>query len=95
MIQQRAKKLLRRYRELRSIVNVRGLDAIPDVEKETYHRGERLEVYLTQPFFVAEPFSCKKGEAVDLNTTINDVRKILDGATDSKEVKSLSYIGKL
>lgn len=95
MIQQRAKKLLRRYRELRSIVNVRGLDSIPYVEKETYHRGERLEAYLTQPFFVAEPFSGKKGEAVDLNTTIIDVRKILDGATDSKEVKSLSYIGKL
>lgn len=93
--QQRAQKLLRRYRELRSLVNVRGLDAIPSTEKETYHRGERLEAYLTQPFYVAEPYTGKKGESVDLNTTINDVRKILDGGADSEELKALTYIGKL
>ncbi|MEN2765609.1 hypothetical protein [Ornithinibacillus xuwenensis] len=93
--QQRARKLLRRYRELRSIVTVRGMDKLPASEQETYHRGERLEAYLTQPFYVAKKYSGIEGESVDLNTTLNDVRKILDGGTDSLDTKELSYIGKL
>jgi F-type H+/Na+-transporting ATPase subunit beta len=94
-IQQRAQKLLRRYRELRSLVNVKGLNAVPQAEIETYNRGERLEAYLTQPFYVAEAFTGIKGEDVDIKDTLNDVRKILDGGTDSEDLKSLSFIGKL
>jgi F-type H+/Na+-transporting ATPase subunit beta len=94
-IQQRAQKLLRRYRELRSLVNVRGLDGIPAAELETYNRGERLEAYLTQPFYVAEAYTGIKGESVELKDTLNDVRKILDGGTDAEELKSLTFIGKL
>jgi F-type H+/Na+-transporting ATPase subunit beta len=94
-IQQRAQKLLRRYRELRSLVNVKGLNGIPSSELESYNRGERLEAYLTQPFYVAEAFTGIKGKSVDLNDTLLDVRRILDGAADSEELKSLDYIGKL
>ncbi|MFD2923233.1 hypothetical protein [Halobacillus naozhouensis] len=94
-IQQRAQKLLRRYRELCSLVKVQGLDKIPASELTTYKRGERLEAYLTQPFYVAEGFTMRKGESVSLQETIKDVRKILDGSTDSKEVSELTNIGKL
>jgi F-type H+/Na+-transporting ATPase subunit beta len=94
-IQQRAQKLLRRYRELRSLVNVKGLNAIPSTELETFNRGERLEAYLTQPFYVAEPYTGKKGESVELKDTLIDVRKILDGVMDSEEVNVLDFIGKL
>ncbi len=94
-IQQRAQKLLRRYRELRAFVNVKGIEAVPDAEMQTYKRGERLEAYLTQPFYVAEPFTGKKGETVSLKDTLNDVQKILDGSADSKEVDQLDYIGTL
>lgn len=92
-IQQKAQKLLRRYRELRSLVNVKGIDGIPAAEKEAYHRGERLEAYLTQPFYVAEEFTGIKGEEVNLKDTLNDVRKILDGALDTKDIASLNFIG--
>ncbi|WP_102275386.1 ATP synthase beta subunit C-terminal domain-containing protein [Cytobacillus massiliigabonensis] len=91
--QQRAQKLLRRYRELRSLVNVRGLEHLPAAEIQTFKRGERLEAYLTQPFYVAEDFTGQKGESVALKDTINDVRKILDGVTDSIEIDQLTYIG--
>ncbi len=59
-IQQRAIKLLRRYRELRSLVNVKGLNGIPATELQGFKRGEMLEAYLTQPFFVAAEFTGKK-----------------------------------
>ncbi|SEM11515.1 F-type H+-transporting ATPase subunit beta [Mesobacillus persicus] len=94
-IQQRAQKLLRRYRELRSLVNVKGIDGIPASEIQVFNRGERLEAYLTQPFYVAETFTGQKGESVELETTINDVRKIIDGGTDSKELEKLNFIGSL
>jgi F-type H+-transporting ATPase subunit beta len=92
-IQQKAQKLLRRYRELRSLVNVKGINGIPASEFETYHRGERLEAYLTQPFYVAEDFTGIKGAEVSLKDTLNDVKKILDGAVDSKDISSLNFIG--
>ncbi|WP_449620974.1 hypothetical protein [Robertmurraya sp. Marseille-Q9965] len=95
LIQQRAQKLLRRYRELRSLVNVKGTNAIPTAEIETFNRGERLEAYLTQPFYVAEPYTGIKGVSVELKDTLKDVRKILDGAVDSEDLKTLNYIGSL
>ncbi|MHC0036634.1 hypothetical protein [Pseudoneobacillus sp. C159] len=94
-LQLRAQKLLRRYRELRSLANARGLSSIPASEEQTYSRGERLEAYLTQPFYVAEAYTGKKGESVEIKDTLNDVRKILDGGMDSEELKALDYIGKL
>lgn len=94
-IQQRAQKLLRRYRELRSLVAVGGEEKLPASEAQTYKRGERLEAYLTQPFYVAEEFTGQKGKSVSLQDTLKDVQAILDGAFDSQDVESISYIGKL
>lgn len=94
-VQQKALKVLRRYRELRALVNVSGIERIPASELQTYIRGERLEAYLTQPFYVAEPFTKKPGESVRLQDTLKDVQEILNGAVDFKEVSELDYIGKI
>lgn len=93
MLQQRARKLLRRYRELRSLVRARGLEKLPDSDILIYRRGERLESFLTQPFYVAEPFTNKMGEWLTLQDTLDGVRRILDGAADELEVDQLTYIG--
>ncbi|MBP1994900.1 ATP synthase beta subunit C-terminal domain-containing protein [Paenibacillus eucommiae] len=92
-LQQRARKLLRRYRELRSLVRARGLESLPDSDTLIYRRGERLESFLTQPFYVAEPFTNKPGEWLTLQDTIDGVRRVLDGAADDLEVEQLTYIG--
>ncbi len=94
-IQQRAKKLLRRYQELRSLVNAWGKEKLPDTDLILYNIGEKLEAFLTQPFFVAEEFTKKSGEYVSLNDTLDGVRRIMDGATDEIDVSDLLYIGKL
>lgn len=93
--QQRAKKLLRRYRELRTLVSIRGFNSLPDSELQTYSRGERLEAYLTQYFFVAEPYTGSVGKYVSIQDTLADVAKIMDGSVDYTEVSALKYIGKL
>lgn len=94
-IQQKAKKHLRRYKELRSIVQVSGMDPLSSTDQQVFKRGELLEAYFSQPFYVAEPFTGIKGEHVPLDQTLMDVRKILDGAEDLKLTKDLLFIGSL
>ena len=94
-IQQRAQKLLRRYRELRAIVNVHGIERLPAAESQIYKQGEKLEAYLTQPFFVAEAYTGKKGEDVKLEETLNDVKRILENPSSISEANELNFIGSL
>lgn len=95
MIQQRARKLLRRYRELRPLVNARGVNKLPEAEISLYNRGERLEAFLSQPFFISEPFTQKQGEWSTLQETLEDVRIILDGGIDNLDVEKLYFTGRL
>ncbi|MGM8216360.1 ATP synthase beta subunit C-terminal domain-containing protein [Bacillaceae bacterium W0354] len=88
-LQQRAKKVLRRYRELRYLVEAFGYEKLKPVDIEIYKRGQRLEAYLTQPFFVAEPFTKKEGVSLPLVNTLNDVQRILDGEADHLNVEKL------
>ncbi|HET6315245.1 MAG TPA: hypothetical protein VFG86_02220 [Chloroflexota bacterium] len=92
---QRARRLLRRYREWRAVVAVRGLEHLPRDEQTTYRRGERLEAFLTQPFFVAEPFTRRPGAWVPVHEMLADVRRILDGGADDVEPQRLTYVGRL
>ncbi|MUK89023.1 hypothetical protein GMD78_11625 [Ornithinibacillus sp. L9] len=94
-IQQRARKLLRRYKELTFIVDQWGIEKLSESDLLVYRRGQRLEAFLTQPFYVAEPVAKKKGEWVSLQDTIEQVRKVLDGVVDHKDVEDLLYVGGL
>jgi F-type H+-transporting ATPase subunit beta len=93
-IQQRARKLLRRYRELRPIVVTGREDILPESELKDYNRGERLEAYLSQPFYIAELYTKKPGEWVSLQDTLEDVRRILDGGTDHLKIEELKFTGR-
>lgn len=92
-VQQEAKKVIRRYRELSYIVNQRGIERLSDQDRMMFERGKRLEMYLTQPFYVAEPFTEKKGEWVSPDQLLDDVNQILNGYYDQKDVDSLKFIG--
>ncbi len=91
----RARALLRRYRELRAVVTVHGLERFSPADQAKAHRGERLEAFLTQPFFVVEGFSGRPGVWVSLPETLDGVRRILDGAADQMEADQLRYGGPL
>lgn len=93
--QQRARKLLRRYRELRQLVAARGFNVITDSDAQLYNRGERLEAYFAQPFYVSAPYTNKPGEWVSLYETLGDVKRIMDGEADKLEPAELLFKGKL
>ncbi|ETP68381.1 hypothetical protein G159_12700 [Planococcus glaciei CHR43] len=94
-LRQRAQKTLRRYRELRSVAVARGMERVAQGELETYRRGERLEAYFTQPFYVAEELTGQLGASVALEQTLHDVEAILNGQADGRELEELQFIGTL
>lgn len=94
-IQQQARKLLRRYRELRSVVNIRGLAGIAEKDVAIYYTGERLEAFMTQPFYVAEPYTNRPGVWVPLQDSIKSVQLVLDGEIKHDRIEELIYIGSL
>lgn len=94
-LQQRARKLFRRYRELDTLVNIQGEKTLKDSDIIAYRRGKRLEAFLSQPSYVVELVTEKSGEWVQIQHTLNDAKRILDGEFDYIEPQLLSYIGRL
>lgn len=95
IVQQKARKIMRRYRELRFLVSAFGYEKLQPSDKEVYKRGELLEAYLTQSFFVAEPFTKMKGTSVALTNTLEDISGILEGEITKVNADQLQYIGSL
>jgi F-type H+/Na+-transporting ATPase subunit beta len=94
-IQQQVRKVLRRYKELRFVVQQWGEEKVSEGDKIIYLRGERVEAYLTQPFYTAEAYTKQGGEWVTLKEALSDVKRILAGEFDEQMVEQLKYKGQL
>ncbi|SDL81375.1 hypothetical protein [Sediminibacillus halophilus] len=94
-VQQQARKVLRRSKELTYLVEQRGVGNLSEADKNTFERGKKLEAFLTQPLFVAEEFSNQPGQSVTLSETLKNVKAILHGEVDKIAVDDLKYIGSL
>lgn len=77
-------KILQRYRELQDIIAVLGMEELSDTDKLTVNRARKVQKFLSQPFFVAETFTGRKGEYVPMSKTVDDFEAILTGKYDDK-----------
>jgi F-type H+/Na+-transporting ATPase subunit beta len=75
-------KILQRYKDLQDIIAILGMDELSDEDKKVVARARRIQKFFSQPFFVAEQFTGRKGAYVKLEDTINGFREILDGKHD-------------
>lgn len=89
-VAQQARQLLQRYIELHNVENSQSLSA---TDQEVLTRGERLQYFFMQPFFVAEAYTDIPGEYVPLSTTLTDVQAILDGRYDNIPAEAFKFIG--
>jgi len=87
--------IFQRYEELRKIVLVIGIDELSYADRILYERARKLQNFLTQPFFVAEAYTGKKGEYVSLKDTLEGCEKIISGKLDSVPEQEFYLIGKL
>lgn len=88
-------KLLENYNKLVHIVAIVGEEELSVENRILYNRTKKIINYLTQPFFMTEKQTGKKGEAVPRNTTINDITIILNGTLDNVPAEKFMFIGSL
>ena len=70
--------VLQRYKELKDIIAILGMDELSDDDKQTVYRARRISQFLSQPFTVAEIFTNAPGKYVSLKDTIAGFKAILD-----------------
>jgi F-type H+-transporting ATPase subunit beta len=75
-------QVLQRYKDLQDIIAILGIDELSDEDKLTVARARRIEMFLSQPFFVAETFTGMSGHYVPRDETVKGFRAILDGEVD-------------
>ena len=73
---------LQRYKELQDIIAILGLEELSEEDKRTVARARKIQRFLSQPFFVAETFTGRKGKYVARKETIRGFAEILNGAHD-------------
>ena len=88
-------KLLENYNKLSHIVAIVGEEELSPENRILYNRTKKIINYLTQPFFMTEKQSGKKGVYVKRETTIKDITMILSGNLDNISADKFNYIGSL
>ncbi|KAA3640369.1 MAG: F0F1 ATP synthase subunit beta [Proteobacteria bacterium] len=73
---------LQRYKELKDIIAILGMDELSEEDKQTVYRARKVERFFSQPFFVAEVFTGSPGTYVSLSETIRGFKGIIDGEYD-------------
>ena len=92
-VAQEVVRILQRYKELQDIIAILGVEELSEEDKEIVERARRLERFLSQPFFVAEVFTGKKGSNVPLAETIRSFREICEGKWDHLPESAFMYVG--
>lgn len=77
-------RILQRYKDLQDIITILGIEELSDQDKLIVWRARKIQKFLSQPFFVAETFTGRKGAFVSLEKTIKDFADIVEGKYDDK-----------
>jgi F-type H+-transporting ATPase subunit beta len=84
---------LQRYKELRDIIAILGMDELSPEDKQAVARARKIQRFLSQPFHVAEVFTGSPGKYVTLAETIRGFRMIVDGECDALPEQAFYMVG--
>jgi len=85
--------VLQRYKELKDIIAILGMDELSEDDKQTVFRARKIERFLSQPFHVAEVFTGSPGKYVSLKETISSFEGILNGDYDDMPEQAFYMVG--
>lgn len=85
--------VLQRYKELKDIIAILGMDELSEEDKAIVARARKIERFLSQPFFVAEVFTGSSGKYVSLKDTIKGFKGILNGDYDHLPEQAFYMLG--
>jgi len=84
---------LQRYKELQDIIAILGVDELSDEDKLTVARARKIQLFLSQPNFVAEQFTGLPGRYVVLKETISGFKEIVEGRHDALPEQAFYMVG--
>ena len=84
---------LQRYKELRDIIAILGMDELAPEDKLLVSRARKIQRFLSQPFFVAEVFTGSPGKYVPLKETIKGFKMIVAGECDHLPEQAFYLVG--
>ncbi len=85
--------VLQRYADLQDIIAILGMDELSEEQQVTVRRAQRIENYLSQPFFVAQQFTGREGRYVPVTETVRGFKEILEGKHDDVSVQDFYMAG--
>ena len=85
--------VLQRYKELRDIIAILGMDELSPEDKLAVSRARKIQRFLSQPFSVAEVFTGSPGKYVSLKDTIKGFKMIVDGECDALPEQAFYMVG--
>jgi len=86
-------KVLQRYKELKDIIAILGIEELSEEDKLAVSRARRIERFLSQPMFVAEPFTGQEGKYVPVKETVRSFKEILEGKHDNLPEQAFYMVG--
>ncbi len=81
-VARQVQETLQRYRALRDIIAILGVEELSDEDRRTVARARRVQQFLTQPFFVAEMFTGMPGAFIGIEDTVDGFDRLLAGEFD-------------
>jgi len=84
---------LQRYKELRDIIAILGMDELSPEDKQAVGRARKIQRFLSQPFHVAEVFTGSPGKYVPLKETIRGFKMIVEGECDALPEQAFYMVG--
>jgi len=92
-VAQQVQGILQRYKELKDIIAILGMDELSEEDKLTVYRARKISQFFSQPMHVAEVFTGQPGVYVSLADTIRSFKAILDGECDDLPEGAFSMVG--
>jgi len=94
-VAQRVKGVLQKYKELKDIIAILGMDELSEEDKLGVYRARKVAQFFSQPMHVAEVFTGQPGVYVNLADTIRSFKGILDGEFDDLPEAAFSMVGNI
>jgi F-type H+-transporting ATPase subunit beta len=86
-------RVLQRYKDLQDIIAILGIEELSEEDKLTVARARRIQRFLSQPMFVTEVFTGRKGRYVPVEETVHGFKEILDGKHDDLPEQAFYMVG--
>ncbi len=92
-VARKVQQILQRYKDLQDIIAILGVDELSEDDKLIVGRARKIQKFFSQPFFVAEAFTGRKGRYVKLEDTIKGFKRVAEGELDDIPEQAFYMVG--